>query len=148
LKWLLLAARRNRRGPEQLVQRQFRIAQTKNRHHRLNFYRWRDALQENFTPGHNMKNTISRTLLLAFSALLYGAQANDSYAQAAKTAVYPDKPVRLLIASAAGGGTDIIARLLGSKLTTIWGQQVVGDNRPGGGGVIATDILTKAAPDG
>jgi tripartite-type tricarboxylate transporter receptor subunit TctC len=95
-----------------------------------------------------MKNTISRTLLLAFSALLYGAPASDSYAQAAKSVAYPDKPVRLLIASAAGGGTDIIARLLGSKLTTIWGQQVVADNRPGGGGVIATDILTKAAPDG
>lgn len=95
-----------------------------------------------------MKITISRTLLLVISALLCGAAASELHAQNAKGATYPDKPVRLLIASAAGGGTDIIARLLGNKLTAIWGQQVVADNRPGGGGVIATDILTKAAPDG
>lgn len=63
-------------------------------------------------------------------------------------AVYPERPVRLLAASAAGGGTDIIARLLAQKLTDVWGQQAIVDNRPGGGGVIATDITAKAVPDG
>ncbi len=66
----------------------------------------------------------------------------------AAAATYPERPVRLLAASAAGGGTDIIARLLAQKLTEVWGQQAIVDNRPGGGGVIATDIVTKAAPDG
>jgi tripartite-type tricarboxylate transporter receptor subunit TctC len=63
-------------------------------------------------------------------------------------ATFPERPVRLLAASAAGGGTDIIARLLAQKLTDIWGQQAIVDNRPGGGGVIATDITSKAVPDG
>lgn len=66
----------------------------------------------------------------------------------AAAATFPERPVRLLAASAAGGGTDIIARLLAQKLTDVWGQQAIVDNRPGGGGVIATDITAKAVPDG
>lgn len=66
----------------------------------------------------------------------------------AAAANFPERPVRLLAASAAGGGTDIIARLLAQKLTDVWGQQAIVDNRPGGGGVIATDITSKAVPDG
>lgn len=66
----------------------------------------------------------------------------------ATAAGFPERPVRLVAASAAGGGTDIIARLLAQKLTDIWGQQGIVDNRPGGGGVIATDITAKAVPDG
>ena len=66
----------------------------------------------------------------------------------ADAATFPERPVRLLAASAAGGGTDIIARLLAQKLTDVWGQQAIVDNRPGGGGVIATDITAKAVPDG
>lgn len=66
----------------------------------------------------------------------------------ASAAGFPERPVRMLAASAAGGGTDIIARLLAQKLTEVWGQQAIVDNRPGGGGVIATDITAKAVPDG
>ncbi|MCE2945808.1 MAG: tripartite tricarboxylate transporter substrate binding protein [Betaproteobacteria bacterium] len=66
----------------------------------------------------------------------------------ANAAAFPERPVRVLAASAAGGGTDIIARLLAQGLTDLWGQQVLVDNRPGGGGVIATDIAAKAVPDG
>jgi len=66
----------------------------------------------------------------------------------AGAAAFPERPVRVVVASAAGGGTDIIARLLAQQLTSVWHQQAVVDNRPGGGGVIATDIAAKAAPDG
>ncbi|MDP1536064.1 MAG: tripartite tricarboxylate transporter substrate binding protein [Burkholderiales bacterium] len=66
----------------------------------------------------------------------------------AGAATFPERPVRMVAASAAGGGTDIIARLLAHKLTDLWSQQVIVDNRPGGGGVIATDITAKAVPDG
>jgi len=61
---------------------------------------------------------------------------------------FPERPLRLVAASAAGGGTDIIARLLAQRMTEQWGQQVIVDNRPGGGGVIATDITAKSVPDG
>jgi tripartite-type tricarboxylate transporter receptor subunit TctC len=63
-------------------------------------------------------------------------------------AAFPERPVRMIVASAAGGGTDIIARLLARKLSDDWSQTVVVDNRPGGGGVIATDLLAKAPADG
>ncbi len=69
-------------------------------------------------------------------------------AGSAAAAGFPERPVRMVAASAAGGGTDIIARLLAQRMTELWGQQVIVDNRPGGGGVIATDITAKAAADG
>ena len=61
---------------------------------------------------------------------------------------YPSKPVRLIVPFAAGGSTDIMGRLVAQKLTALWGQQVVVDNRPGGSTVIGTDIVAKSAPDG
>ncbi len=61
---------------------------------------------------------------------------------------YPSKPVRIIIPFAPGGTNDILARLLGPKLTESWGQSVVVDNRPGGNTVIASDALLKSPPDG
>ena len=61
---------------------------------------------------------------------------------------YPVKPVRLIVAYAPGGGTDIVARVFAQKLGEGLGRQVVVDNRPGGGGNIATDIAVKSPADG
>lgn len=61
---------------------------------------------------------------------------------------YPAKPVRFVVGFPAGGSVDFIARALGQKLTPVWGQTVVIDNRAGANGTIATDIVAKAPPDG
>ncbi|HSQ02750.1 MAG TPA: tripartite tricarboxylate transporter substrate-binding protein, partial [Burkholderiales bacterium] len=61
---------------------------------------------------------------------------------------YPSKPVRLIVPYAAGGSSDIIARLYGQRLGEKLGQTFVVDNRPGAGGMIGTDILAKCASDG
>ena len=61
---------------------------------------------------------------------------------------YPDKPVTIIVAVAAGASPDIIARILGDKLTNVWKQQVVIVNRPGGGGIIAAQAAAAANPDG
>ena len=61
---------------------------------------------------------------------------------------YPVKPVRFVIPYGAGGAADIVARLLGPRLTERLGQQVIIDNRPGAGAIIGTEIAAKAPPDG
>ncbi|ARP81145.1 hypothetical protein CAL12_10015 [Bordetella genomosp. 8] len=69
-------------------------------------------------------------------------------ASGAHGATFPDKPVRMIVAFPAGGGTDIVARILAERLTRLWGQQVIVDNRGGAGGVIGTETAARAAPDG
>ncbi|HKU70260.1 MAG TPA: tripartite tricarboxylate transporter substrate binding protein [Burkholderiales bacterium] len=61
---------------------------------------------------------------------------------------YPDRPVRMLVGFAPGGGTDATARAIAPKMSEVLGQQVVVDNRPGATGNIATEITAKANPDG
>ena len=61
---------------------------------------------------------------------------------------FPSKPVRILVGQTAGGGTDILARLLGDKLTQLWRQPVIVENRAGASGAIAMEAVAKAAPDG
>ena len=79
----------------------------------------------------------------ALTALSFGCMPAMAEAQA-----WPTKPVRLLIGFAPGGGVDVTARIVSAKLSEMWGQQMVPDNRAGAGGTIATDIAAKSAPDG
>ena len=68
--------------------------------------------------------------------------------QAAHAQSYPSKPIRLIVPLAAGGGNDAMARLIGQKITPALGQQIVVDNRPGAGGVIAAELVARAPADG
>src|SRR3954452_12442185 len=63
-------------------------------------------------------------------------------------ATYPDRPVRIICASAPGSATDVTVRLMAERLSAIWGQQAVVDNRPGGGGAIAARAGQTAAAGG
>src|SRR5690606_1329509 len=61
---------------------------------------------------------------------------------------YPSKPVKLIVPYGAGGGTDILARLVADKLSAAWGQSVVIENRPGADAMIGTEQAAHAHPDG
>lgn len=61
---------------------------------------------------------------------------------------FPSHPVRIIVAFPPGGGTDIVARLIGPRLTDQWNQQVIVENRAGASGVIGTEAAARAAPDG
>jgi len=88
-------------------------------------------------------NRLSRILL---AGALLAALPVAAFAQAKTT--YPTKPIRLIVAFAPGGSTDIIARLVGQKLSERLGQQVIIDNRGGAGGTIGTDMAAKSPADG
>jgi len=84
----------------------------------------------------------ARALVLACCLLAPGAVHGQPVAQG-----YPTKPVRVIVPFAAGT-FDLVARTLAQKLTELWGQQVVVDNRPGGGTIIATELVARSQPDG
>src|SRR5262245_40994126 len=77
--------------------------------------------------------------LLAPALLVVGAAAAQQY---------PAKPIRLIVPFAPGGPNDVIGRIVGQKLTEMWGQTVVVENRGGAGGTIGVDMGAKAPPDG
>lgn len=83
----------------------------------------------------------SRVLMFLAAAILSSAGAVHSQS-------YPTKPIRAIVPFVAGGPTDIMARALGQKLTTAFGQQVIIDNRGGGGGLIAATMAKEAPADG
>ena len=76
---------------------------------------------------------------VSIAVLPFAAQAAD---------IYPTRPVRIVVPTGAGGVTDVVARVIAQKLGERLGQQVIVDNRPGAGGVLGTNIVATAAPDG
>jgi|CXWL01.1.fsa_nt_gi tripartite-type tricarboxylate transporter receptor subunit TctC len=83
--------------------------------------------------------------LLVLMYLLAGLLAVTGTASAQG---WPDRPVRIFVGYPPGGGTDLVARLVQTPLSTRWGQPIIIDNRPGANAIIATDAVAKAKPDG
>ncbi|MEI7744938.1 MAG: tripartite tricarboxylate transporter substrate-binding protein, partial [Chloroflexota bacterium] len=71
-----------------------------------------------------------------------------TFASPLAVADYPDQPIRIVVPFAAGGGTDVMGRMFGQKLSEAWKVPVVVDNRPGAGGTIGSTTVARAAPDG
>src|SRR5256886_14874543 len=82
--------------------------------------------------------TVMRRLILASLAAVCTVHAQG----------FPQRPVQIITPYAAGGGLDIITRTLAQKLTTLWGKQVVVDNKPGAGSTLGTALAAKAPKDG
>jgi len=89
----------------------------------------------------------NRTLLLALLVLVASIHGLPSGA-AEPDASYPQKPIRMVVPFPTGFASDFLARVVSQKLSELYGKQIIVDNRPGGGGVIGSVLVAKAAPDG
>ena len=84
-----------------------------------------------------------KRLCLAFALATFALHAGGAVAQ-----IYPNKPIRIVVPFIAGGAVDMLARMLGAKLSESFGQPVIVENRPGAGGNVAADAVAKSPPDG
>jgi len=82
---------------------------------------------------------ITAALLSLFGLVSVPAQAQSNY---------PNKPIKIVVPFPAGGTSDVLARMIGVKITEAWGQPVVVENRPGSSGNLGADVVAKSAPDG
>lgn len=89
-----------------------------------------------------------RSLVTAVALACAASAAAQGAKSAAGATDYPSRPVRWVVPFPPGASNDIIARLIGQKLTAAWGQQFVVDNRPGAGGSLGAETVAKATPDG
>ncbi len=95
-------------------------------------------------PGPSANGDMNMRLATAFlMPLAFLFVSCDASAQP-----FPGKPVRIIVAFPPGGGVDIVARTMGPRLTEIWNQPIVIENRPGASGVIGTEAAARSAPDG
>jgi tripartite-type tricarboxylate transporter receptor subunit TctC len=86
---------------------------------------------------------LSQFIRVSVAAAIFSLLGGSVHAQP-----FPNKPVRILVPYAAGGAVDVLARTLGQSLSKIWGQQPVIENRPGAGGIVASQALAQSPPDG
>ena len=86
-------------------------------------------------------------LLLLLAAAAVGTAALGTAGMAA-AADYPERPIIVVVGFPPGGASDILARIITNKLSSLLGQPVIVDNRPGAGGNVAGDVVAHAAPDG
>ena len=93
-----------------------------------------------------MTRPIRRLLVAGLAAAALLAPAAGSAQSGA--AAYPSKPIHIVVTFSTGGAPDILARLIGEKLQTTWGQPVIIDNKPGAGGNTGADAVAKSPPDG
>lgn len=89
-----------------------------------------------------------RNALLFFAVTCVFGIDSSSAQQTRSSSSYPERPIRLIVPFPPAGANDILARMVGQKLTGAWGQPVIIDNRPGAGGMTGTAIAAKTAPDG
>jgi tripartite-type tricarboxylate transporter receptor subunit TctC len=104
---------------------------------------WENPLVPPTNKSNEEKSSMRKALVLPLVAAL--SAAGTAWAQAP---AYPSKSIRMVIALAPGGGVDTTGRFIGAKLSEMWGQPIVADNRPGAGGSIASDIVAKSPADG
>lgn len=95
-----------------------------------------------------MNQPTRRATTLALAAILAGLAAPQIAAAAEDAASYPSRPVTIIVGFPPGGPTDIIARVVATRLSQAWGKPVVVENKPGAGSNIATEQVVRAAPDG
>jgi tripartite-type tricarboxylate transporter receptor subunit TctC len=99
----------------------------------------------------NMAAVITRMGALARRAFVAGAASTAALIAApvlAQSPAYPSQPVRIVVPYPAGGATDTLARMIGSKLQEAWGQTVIVENKPGASGLLGNDFVAKAPADG
>ena len=94
-----------------------------------------------------MKHPLARAIALA-AAFGFACAAAAQPASTGSGQAYPSRPIRIVVPFPPGGASDVTARLLGEKFMGTWGANVVVDNRTGATGIIGTDIVAKASPDG
>ncbi len=97
------------------------------------------SVSDRIAPALRLRGAVLPAVLCVAGALLQAAPALSAY---------PERPIRIIVPFPPGGASDVIARMFAEKFTQSWGVTAVVDNRPGATGIIGTDIVAKAAPDG
>jgi tripartite-type tricarboxylate transporter receptor subunit TctC len=97
-----------------------------------------------FTERQDRASSIAIAVVLSIAAQVAVPQGRAT----AAGDTYPDKPIRWVVPSSVGGGNDVLARIFAPRMSEKWGKQLVVDNRSGAGGIIGSEIVAKAQPDG